>query len=274
MLRLRRCQKLESSASRKLMYRAHPNDGIAWVTGASSGIGRAVAIELAKRGFKVAATARRADELNALATKSSNIFSFPGDTTDRAAMAAMVLDIEARIGPIALAFLNAGVYFITERERFSADVVWRTFETNVGGTVNCLDPVLAAMARRQRGQIALTSSLAGYKGIPGSTAYGSAKAALIYMAEALRLSYERAGLTIQVVNPGFVRTAMTAKNNFEMPFIMVPERAARIICNGFEKSGFEITFPRRLAYACKAVRVLPYSLAFPIMRHATKRAQS
>jgi NAD(P)-dependent dehydrogenase (short-subunit alcohol dehydrogenase family) len=255
------------------MNRAHPNDGIAWVTGASSGIGRAVALELAQRGFKVAATARRAPELEALAAKSSNILSFPGDTTDRAAMAAMVHDIETAYGPIALAFLNAGVYFINERDRFSADIVWRTFETNVGGTVNCLEPLLAAMERRGAGQIALTSSLAGYRGIPGSTAYGSAKAALIYMAEALRLTYERAGLTIQIVNPGFVRTAMTAQNDFEMPFIIGPDQAAKIICDGFEKSGFEITFPRRLAYACKAVRLLPYSLSFLIMRHATKRAQ-
>jgi NAD(P)-dependent dehydrogenase (short-subunit alcohol dehydrogenase family) len=255
------------------MYRAHPNDGVAWVTGASSGIGRAVAIELAERGFKVAATARRAAELEALAALCRNIFSFPGDTTDRAAIAAMVVDIEAALGPIALAFLNAGVYFSAERGRFSADVAWRTFETNVGGTVNCLDPVLVAMERRQKGQIALTSSLAGYKGIPVSTAYGSAKAALIYMAEALRLGYERSGLTIQIVNPGFVCTAMTEQNDFDMPFIMTAEKAAGIICDGFETSGFEITFPRRLAYACKALRLLPYALSFPIMRHAAKRAQ-
>jgi short-subunit dehydrogenase len=255
------------------MYRAHPDDGIAWVTGASSGIGRAVALELASRGFMVATTARRAAELEALAAESRTIFTFPGDTTDRAAMAAMVADIEATRGPIALAFLNAGIYVITERHRFSADIVWRTFETNVGGTVNCLDPLLAAMEQRGSGQIALTSSLAGYNGIPGSTAYGSTKAALIYMAEALRLAYGRAGLTIQIVNPGFVHTAMTAQNDFDMPFIIGPDRAAKIICDGFENSGFEITFPRRLAYACKAVRLLPYALSFPLMRRATRRVQ-
>jgi NAD(P)-dependent dehydrogenase (short-subunit alcohol dehydrogenase family) len=252
------------------MYRAHPNDGVAWVTGASSGIGRAVALRLAQRGFRVAATARRAAELAELAAGCRNIFGFPGDTTDRAAMTATVAQIEASCGPIALAFLNAGVYFIAERDGFSADVVWRTFETNVGGTVNCLDPVLAAMERRRKGQIALTSSLAGYRGIPGSTAYGSAKAALIYMAEALRLGYERAGITIQIVNPGFVSTAMTEQHDFHMPFIMSAEEAARIICAGLEKGGFEITFPRRLALACKAVRLLPYALSFPVMRQAMR----
>ncbi len=255
------------------MYRAHPRDGIAWVTGASSGIGRTVALELGQRGYKVAATARRAAELESLAAESQNIYCFPGDITDRAGMARLAGEIENLHGQIALAFLNAGVYFITERDRFSADVVWRTFEINVGGTVNCLDPVLAAMERRGKGQIALTSSMAGYGGIEGSAGYGSTKAALIYMAETLKLTYERAGLTIQIVNPGFVHTAMTAQNDFEMPFIMDADRAAKIICDGFEKGGFEITFPRRLAYLFKAVCLLPYPLYFARMRRWTERAR-
>ena len=127
-------------------------------------------------------------------------------------------EIEASHGQIALAFLNAGVYFIAERDRFSADLVRRTFEINVGGTVNCLDPVLATMQRRGKGQIALNASLAGYGGIEGSVAYGATKAALIYMAEALKLTYERAGLTIQIVSPGFVHTEMTAQNDFRDAF--------------------------------------------------------
>jgi NAD(P)-dependent dehydrogenase (short-subunit alcohol dehydrogenase family) len=253
------------------MYRADPRDGIAWITGASSGIGRAVALELARRGYKVAATARRAGELKDLAAQSPKILAFPGDVTDRASMAQLVEEIESLHGQIVLAFINAGVYFISERDGFSADVVWRTFEVNVGGTVNCLDPVLAAMKQRGRGQIALTSSLAGYGGIKGSLAYGSTKAALIYMAEALKLTYEQAGLTIQIVNPGFVHTGMTAQNNFKMPLIMDADRAAKIICNGFERSGFEIVFPRRLAYLFKAVCLLPYPLFFAQMRHAVQR---
>ncbi|HUI22702.1 MAG TPA: SDR family NAD(P)-dependent oxidoreductase [Methylocella sp.] len=255
------------------MYRAHPRDGLAWVTGASSGIGRAVALELGRRGYRVAATARRAAELDDLASQSQNIFVLPGDITDRAEMTRLVSEIEAHHGQIALAFLNAGVYFIAERDGFSADLVWRTFEINVGGTVNCLDPILAVMEQRGSGQIALNSSLAGYGGIEGSVAYGATKATLIYMAEALKLTYERAGLTIQVVNPGFVHTAMTAQNRFEMPLIMGVERAAKIICDGFERGGFEITFPRRLAYLFKAVCLLPYPLFFAQMRRSTKRAR-
>jgi NAD(P)-dependent dehydrogenase (short-subunit alcohol dehydrogenase family) len=255
------------------MYRAHPKDGIAWVTGASSGIGRAVALELGRRGYKVAATARRAAELDGLSAESQNILSFPGDITDRSGMTRLVGEIEACHGQIVLAFLNAGVYFIAERDKFSADVVWRTFEINVGGTVNCLDPVLATMEQRGSGHIALNASLAGYGGIEGSLAYGSTKAALIYMAEALKLTYERAGLTIQIVNPGFVHSEMTAQNDFKMPFIMDADRAAKIICDGFEKGGFEITFPRHLAYLFKAVCLLPYSLYFAQMRRSTERAR-
>lgn len=252
------------------MYRARPDDGIAWVTGASSGIGREVALELARRGFIVAATARRVAGLEALTSSSPRIFSFPGDTTQRAAMTGLVSSIEAAHGPIALAFLNAGVYFLAERAGFSAEVAWRTFETNVGGTANCLEPVLSAMRRRGRGQIAVTSSLAGYGGIAHSAAYGSTKAALIYMAEALRLTYEPEGINIQVVNPGFVRTAMTAQNGFTMPFIMDAGRAAKRICDGFETGGFEIAFPRRLAYTFKAACLMPYDMFFALMRRAAR----
>jgi NAD(P)-dependent dehydrogenase (short-subunit alcohol dehydrogenase family) len=256
------------------MYRASPTDGLAWVTGASSGIGRAVAIELARRGYLVAATARRATELEALAATSPRIFSFPGDVTDRAGIAALARKAEAAHGPIALAFVNAAIYLPAERDRFDADLIGRTFETNVGGTVNCLEPVLAAMEKRGRGQVAITSSLAGYGGIPGSLAYGSTKAALIYMAEALRLTYAPAGLTIQIVNPGFVRTAMTEQvTDFDMPFIIDAAAAAKRICDGFERGGFEIAFPRRLAYVFKAACLLPYALFFPLMARATRRAR-
>jgi short-subunit dehydrogenase len=256
------------------MYRASASHGVAWVTGASSGIGRTAALELARRGYKVVATARRKDELAALAAASENIFSLPGDVVDGAHMAALVREIEAAHGPIALAFLNAGVYFPAEADRFSAGLTWRTFEINVGGVVNCLDPILAAMLSRGGGQIAINASLAGYGGIPGSTAYGATKAALIYMAEALKLTYEPKGLTVQVVNPGFVRTEMTAHNtHFEMPFLMDAEQAARIICDGFERAGFEIAFPRRLAWIAKAVRLLPYALFFPAMERATRQAR-
>ncbi len=251
------------------MYRASAKDGIAWVTGASGGIGRAVARELAERGYVVATTARRADELDRLAAEEPRILSYPGDVTDRAQMARLVAEIEAAHGPIALAFLNAGVYFPAERKGFSAEVAWRTLEVNLGGTINGLDPLIGVMKARGKGQIAINCSLAGYSGIPGSAAYGASKAALIYLAEALKLTYDRVGLTFQVVSPGFVATDMTAHADFEMPFLMSAGQAATLVCDGFERGGFEITFPRRLAYAVQLASILPYPLRFYIMRRIT-----
>jgi short-subunit dehydrogenase len=256
------------------MFRAKPQDGVVWITGASAGIGRAVALRLARQGYRVAVTARRAADLEALAIEMlEHIHAFPGDVTDSAGMARIVAAVEATHGPIALALLNAGVYHTEERSGFDADLVRKTMETNFGGTVNALDPVLAAMLTRGRGQIAMVGSLAGYRGIPGSLAYGASKSAMIYLAEALKLSYQARGLTIQIINPGFVRTAMTAPNDYAMPFLMDVEEAARAICDGLARGGFEITFPKRLAWVVKAASLLPHALFFPVMSRATRRTQ-
>jgi NAD(P)-dependent dehydrogenase (short-subunit alcohol dehydrogenase family) len=257
------------------MYRAAPKDGIALVTGASSGIGRATALELARRGYRVAVTARRAGELRRLAAGApQQIFAYPGDVTRRAEIAPIVAVIEADLGPIALAFLNAGVFLPAERQGFDPAVIAETHAVNVGGTVNCLAPVLAAMKARGRGQIALNASLAAYNGLPGSLAYGSSKAALIYMAEALKLDYEGRGLTIQVVSPGFVRTPMTDRETeFNTPFMIEAEDAARRICDRFERGGFEITFPWQLAALTKFARCLPYPLRFRLLAWSLRKAR-
>ncbi len=259
-----------------MTYRAKPGDGLAWITGASSGIGHAVTLELVRRGYRVAVTARRAEALASLAAAAQgHIFVFQGDVRDRARMAALVGEIETSLGPIALAFLNAGVYFPAERDGFSPEIIAQTFDINVGGVVNTLAPALEAMRQRHAGQIIITSSIAGYGGIPGSMAYGGTKAALINMAEALSLMVENEGVTIQVVNPGFIQTEMTAHNDFfNMPFLMSAEQAAKRICDGFERGGFEITFPRRLAWFAKALRLLPYPLYLPAVKSITRRAQN
>lgn len=256
------------------MFRAKPADGIVWITGASAGIGRALALRLAGRGYRVAVTARRGAELAALGAEHPGcIMAYPGDVTDAARMAEIVAAIERGQGPIALAVLNAGVYHLEESRAFDAELVWRTVETNLGGTIRCLDPVLKTMLSRGKGQIAVVASLAGYGGIPGSLAYGAAKSAMIIMAEALRLTYAPKGLTIQVVNPGFVDTAMTAPNPYPMPFMMSAEKAAARIHAGLANGGFEIAFPRRLVWAMKAAFLLPYALWLPLMARATRRAK-
>jgi NAD(P)-dependent dehydrogenase (short-subunit alcohol dehydrogenase family) len=257
------------------MYRATPKDGIAFITGASSGIGRATALELARRGWRVAVTARRAGALKELAAMApAQIFPYPGDVTRRAQIKAIIAAVEPDLGPIALAFLNAGVFLPAERSGFDPAVIAETHAINVGGTVNCLEPLLASMTARGRGQIALNASLAAYNGLPGSLAYGSSKAALLYMAKALKLEYEGRGINIQVVCPGFVRTPMTDQETvFKMPFLMEPEAAARRICDGLERGGFEITFPLRLAALTKFAHALPYPLRFRLLAWSLRRAR-
>ena len=252
-----------------MTYRARPSDGVAWVTGASTGIGRGVALELARRGFEVHATARRADELRALAEEAAalpgKVTPAPGDVTDRAGMAAVVGAIEAR-RPIALAFLNAGGAFADAPGDFGGDGFARTFELNVQGVTNGVNPVLNAMRGRGRGQIAIVGSIAGYGGLPGAGAYAPSKAAVISLAVGLRFEAEPLGVTVQIVNPGYVRTPLTAKNRFPMPFLLECDDACRRICDGLERGGFEIRMPRRLAWTLRLLQSLPYPVFFRLFR--------
>jgi len=191
---------------------ARPADGAAWVTGASSGIGRALALELADRGWTVHATARDAGALATLAAERPGLIRpAPGDVTDAAAMAALVARLEAE-GPLALAVLNAGIYEPMRAQEFDAGSVARTFAVNVQGVANGLDPLLKAMIARRRGVVALVASVAGYRGLPRAAAYGATKAALIAMAESLAYDLIDLGVRICVVNPGFVATKATAVN--------------------------------------------------------------
>lgn len=256
-----------------LPYRATPPDGPAWVTGASSGIGRAACLELARRGYLVAATARRLEDLETLAREAETfrgrIIAHPGDVTDGEAMAAVVRAIEIAHGPIALAFLNAGVAPYTRAGALDVAAFEQALSVNVMGVVHGLAPLLEAMAPRGRGQIAVNASIAGYGGLPKAAAYGASKAAAIHLCEALKFDCDRLGITIQVVNPGFIDTPLTRKNDFPMPYLMSMDDAARRLCDGFERGGFEINFPRRLAWILKAINLLPYRLYFPLIAYAT-----
>lgn len=256
------------------MFRAHINDGVVWVTGASSGIGRGVALELARRGFRVAATARRDDELRKLESETAgdlgHVRAYPGDVSDAAGIAKVVEKIEAEQGPIALAFLNVGTYVPDGPDTVVGEGFRKTFELNIGGTANCLAPVLKMMEGRKRGQIVITASVAGFGGLPRATAYGATKAALINMAESLRLTLAPSGITVQVVNPGFVETPLTAGNTFPMPFLVPLDKAVKRICDGFQAGGFEITFPKRLSWVLKGINMLPYPAYFWLVERGTR----
>lgn len=252
---------------------ARPGDGLAWITGASSGIGRQLALELVARGWTVAATARREPELAALAAEAKGrIVVAPADVTDAQAVSAAVHRVQTEAGrPIALAALNAGTYLHDSAQRFDLDAFARQVRVNIDGTAIALASVMPAMIARGAGQIAIVSSVAGYRGLPRAIAYSATKAALIAMAESLKFDLDRSGVMINVVNPGFVKTPLTDRNDFPMPFLMPVEAAAKRIADGLARGRFEIAFPRRFAAILKLMRILPYALYFPLVGRTTRR---
>ncbi len=242
----------------------------AWITGASSGIGHALARRMARDGWRVAVSARGAEALTALEAEAADwtgeIHAFPLDVTDAAAAEATVGAIEARLGPIDQAVLNAGSHQPVRAEGLSNEPFSRLIELNLMGSVHCLTAVLPSMMARRAGRIAVVASLAGYRGLPTAAAYGMTKGGLINMAEALKPELDGYGIHLQVVNPGFVRTPLTDKNDFEMPFLMELEPAAEAFYRGLRSDRFEVVFPLRFALILKLLRILPYPLAFAVTR--------
>ena len=242
-----------------------------WITGASAGIGRAVAERLARDGDTVHVSARREDELDALATTvPGRLIPAPLDVTDHDAVQATVARIEERDGPLDLVILNAGTHQPVEAKDFSAADLRKLVELNVMGTASCLEAVMPRMIDRRAGHIAVVASVAGYRGLPTSAYYGATKAALINMVESLRFDLDEAGVRIQIINPGFVETPLTAQNDFRMPFLMSPETAAARIVAGLVRHQFEIAFPTRFIVLLKLARLLPYACYFRITRRLVK----
>ncbi len=236
----------------------------AWVTGASAGIGRALALRLAAGGCAVTASARDTGALKKLHDEHVAITPLPLDVTDTAAVMAAVPALEARQGPLDLAVFNAGTYEPLPGGLGDPEVFRHHMEVNYMGVVNGLHGVVPAMKERGRGQVALMGSLSGYRGLPRAACYGPTKAALINLAETLRTELRGSGVDLRIVNPGFVATRLTDKNDFTMPDLMTAPDAADAIIRGLEGRGFEIAFPRRFALFMKLARLLPYGLFFPL----------
>ena len=247
---------------------------VAWIAGAGKGLGRAVALSLVSRGWTVAASARSETDLLTLASESARgtgaVFPFVVDVTDEAAMMATVAAIEEKIGPLDLVILNAGTHEPVRAREFSVEPFRKLFETNVMGVVHGLAAVLPRLIARRVGHVVVVSSVAGYRGLPTGSAYGATKAALTNMCEALKPELDRYGVRITVVNPGFIRTPLTDKNPFKMPFLMEPDDAAERLVRGLDSGRFEITFPRRFTWFLKLLRCLPYALYFPLVRNLDK----
>ncbi len=239
----------------------------AWVTGASTGIGRELVGQLAAAGVRVAATARSASVLDDMAGTSPNIIAVPCDVTDRAAMSDAYDRISATFGRIDLAILNAGVWDQSPSSRFDAERAAQTMAVNYLGLANAAAPLIAEMVARKGGHIALVSSVAGYRGLPLAAYYAPSKAAAISLAEVLQGELPRHGVKVSIINPGFVETPMTAANEFPMPYIIKADDAARRIIRGLEKGKFEIVFPWQMTAMMKFARLLPYPLYFWLVRN-------
>jgi short-subunit dehydrogenase len=244
---------------------------IVWITGASTGIGRGLALSFAAHGYKVAVSARSADKLRELEAASPKIKAFPLDVTNAAAVNATVDAIELEFGTIGLAILNAGVWQPMTASHFDLDKAKASMDVNYIGVINALAPVMRAMIERTHGHIALVSSVAGYRGLPKGAAYAPTKAALISLAESLYADLKLKGVAMTVINPGFVATPMTEPNTFPMPFLISTDEAVTAIRRGLDRGAFEIVFPGRMALMMKTLRVLPYGLYFWATGKISKR---
>lgn len=244
---------------------------VAWVTGAGTGIGRALALRLARDGWVVAVSARTEADLVALSNEASNIHAFPLDVTDSVRTEDVVNAIEGRLGPVDLAVLNAGTYIPTSVAPFAPEAFRRQFDVNVMGAVNGLAALVPRLIARGRGHVAVVASVAGYRGLPAAAAYGATKAALINMCEALRTELEPHGVAVSVICPGFVKTPLTDKNTFPMPFLISAEEASDYIVRGLNAGRFHIAFPPLFAAIMKTLRILPDLLFFTVARRLRPR---
>lgn len=242
---------------------------VAWVTGASSGIGATTAIKLAQDGYSVAVSARSLDKLEIVAKEHENIHSYSLDVTDKEACAKTVQMIQNDLGSLDLVLLNAGTYKPDTLNNFDADTFKNHFDINVIGVGNCIDPVLKSMRGKGQGHIAIVASVAGYRGLPRSLSYGPTKAALINMAEALAIECLDTDIKVQVICPGFVRTPLTDQNDFKMPMLMEVEDAANKLIEGLKSNRFEITFPWAFAFMLKILGMLPNKTYFKAVKKGT-----
>lgn len=241
----------------------------AWITGAGRGIGAALARLLSQQGVTVYISARTPADLEKVKQEcldySGMVVPIPLDITQPAEIEDMMQSWDQGAGIPELVVLNAGTHDPFAATEFSARRCRKLLDINLQGTLNCIDPVLKRYLEKNSGQIAVMTSVAGYRGLPTAAAYGAGKAALINLCEALKLDLKGSQIKLQIISPGFVKTPLTDKNRFTMPAMISAEEAAREIIEGLCKERFEITFPKRFTYILKLLRILPYSIYFRLL---------
>ena len=239
-----------------------------WLIGASTGIGRALAEQLHAQGATVIVSARKLEALKQFVLDHPGSQAVPLDVTDRVAVrraaGAALMD-----GPLDLVCYCAGHYQAMRATAMDLNDMLHHHEVNTVGALHVLDAITPGMVARKQGHISLVSSVAGFRGLPQSLAYGPTKAALINLAETLYLDLHPHGLGVSLINPGFVETPLTAQNDFHMPALISPGQAAQEIVRGWARGEFEIHFPKRFTRWMKLLRLLPYRLYFAVVRRTT-----
>ena len=242
-----------------------------WITGASSGIGKAVAEKFAAEGWKVAVSARRKELLQDMA-KDQNISSFPLDVTDRSQINSVFQNILKEFGNIDVCLFSSGTYEPKDEQNIDPDKIKNVINVNFLGVIDCVKTVEEYFKNKKTGHISIVSSIAGYRGLPNSSGYGPSKAALTNFCESIYFDFKKFGVRVSVISPGFIKTPLTDKNEFPMPFLKTVDYAANQIFNGLVKSNaFEIHFPKGLTLTLKFLRILPYKLYLFLVDKLVKR---
>jgi NAD(P)-dependent dehydrogenase (short-subunit alcohol dehydrogenase family) len=242
---------------------------VVWIVGASSGIGRATASQLHARGARVLVSARNGAALDEFVAGHPGSVALSLDVSDRPAIAAALGRLLAGHARLDLAVYCAAHYRAMRAAEFDLDELLLHLQVNYVGALHLLAAVLPLLGAQGHGHVSLVASVAGYRGLPHSMAYGPTKAALQHLAETLYLDLHPAGIGVSVVNPGFVATPLTAGNAFEMPALLTPDQAAAHIVRGWADGRFEIHFPKRFTLWLKLMRLLPHGLYFAAVRRAT-----
>ncbi len=242
-----------------------------WITGGSTGIGKALAIKFASKGWNVAVSARRIELLNELSNIYENISAFPLDVTDKKKCTEVFDEIKNKFENIDICFFSTGTWNPKKEKDIDIEQIEEVFRVNFFGTLNSIKAVEQYFKDKKSGIITIVSSIAGYRGLPNSTGYGPSKSALNNLTESLYFDFKRSNVRICLVSPGFIKTPMTDKNNFKMPFLKTPEYAADQIYDGLvNKNIFEIHFPKILTIILKLFSFLPSKIYFSLVGKLTK----
>ena len=242
-----------------------------WITGGSTGIGKALAIKFANEGWNVAISARREQLLEEISNEYENISSFPLDVTNKSNCNEVFNQIINKFQNIDICFFSTGTWDPKKEKDIVVEQIENVFKVNFFGTLNSIKAVEEYFKNKKSGTITIVSSIAGYRGLPNSTGYGPSKSALNNLAESLYFDFGRSNVRVCLVSPGFIKTPMTDKNDFKMPFLKTPEYAAEKIYDGLvNKNSFEIHFPKSLTMILKILSFLPNKIYFGLIGKLTK----